>query len=196
MGTANFCVDNASEYFVVGDDFEDEFEWDSLNEDLTDIICEQMPKGDEWGHWGCDKRTIENGGLRSYPRSFLASTNEILVSYGGIDVCFTMYAYMTSGYYEGATLDWTTDLHNDYENIDDMVESTIEGAIWDCQVNAGMAVIHKDGFKKKLEQAIKIRVDALESIYKKVSQHRLHCIGRFSNGEAVYKNVKSEEVEA
>lgn len=189
MGTANFCVDNASEHFVIGIDSDDYIDWDFEKDCLSETICEGMPAANGWGSYECDRRTIEHSGLRSYPRGYLASTNTITLDYAGVVIDFTIFAYVTSGYYEGATLDWTTDLHDDYDSIHEAVQDKIEDALYEEETNAGLIAIHGHKIESMLEKLINDEVKALEEIFRKVSQYRLHCVGRFSNGEAVYERV-------
>jgi hypothetical protein len=185
MGTCNFCVDNASEHFVVldGDDI-DQFDADCFVEDITNAISNISA---DWGYFpDADGRIIENEALRSYGRQYLGSDMGTCIDYAGVEIGFTTYAYLTSGYYDGATLDWTTDIHRDYESVDEAIDAAIEDAIYYGTTNAGLMAVHGKRLRAKVNAVIEANIEALETIYKQYSNHRLQRLGVMSNGEAIY----------
>jgi len=231
MGTPNFArPSNASEYFVVGTNTEEEYkECEECNhrhyayeynlDTLTE--CEN----------GCENPTFEENSETHYPEEYeiediqenlntelsslgyptveasvgsnrnygLTGLKELYVSkqYGDVEVKVEVTTVMQSAYYEGATLDWLVTIDGvDYmtgSSYDSDLDSILDDLFdyeYNSDMSAGLCKIMKGYAETWIEQQISDISEKVEKVFKTYSEHRLHCKGVFSNGEAVYETVK------
>ena len=116
--------------------------------------------------------------------------------YGEVPVTVIFTLVVQSAYYEGATLDWLVHVEgccdtyrystgSSYdESLDDIMDMVFDPDYVD--MNAGLCTIMKPKAKAWAERQIEELTEMLEKLCAEWSDHKLHCAGVFSNGEAVY----------
>ncbi len=138
-------------------------------------------------------------GDRSYPISSIGVFKEHKM-YGDIDIIVKITSTIQSAYYEGATLDWLVEIegYNDTykhstgsyydESLEDIMDMLFDP--YYSEMNAGLCKIMQPKAVSWAEQTISEIEEKLEKLYENWSEHKLHCKGVFSNGEAIYETVK------
>ena len=178
MGTSNFYNNNASRVFAISDsEIEDQWEWDDL---IENIKCSFDSKG-------FDREDGYEGGLRSYPGTYIASKT-VYKSFGELEVGIEIKAILRSGYYSGANIDWEVNYNlagdsfsDEKPDKDDIIE-----AFWRYyDVKAGMATIQSKNIFKFYEKTEQELVNEVEAILTEVTEP-LVVTARFSNGETWY----------
>ena len=206
MGTSNFHYKNASRVYAVLMSYEDEildengeptgetetrypeeYEVDELKDFIKNEI-EDLENG-RYYNWVKDSNE-----LRSFPSSYLGSLRTYK-PYGDIDIEVYIHAFLRSGYYEGACLDWTlqVDINGDGEYID---EDDIQYAANDIREYASTNM--SNGLRTimayKAEKWIRSEADRLsgimENIFSRNSDVELAKVATFSNGETIYRKIE------
>jgi len=172
-GTGNFYNRNASKIYAIGMgygeenedgevstygqmDFEDDIEY--VQEQLQEVFSKNFREG-----------SLPESVSRSlYSNNF--STTDIgsiyeYIQIGKIEYKFSVYCFATSGYYEGANLDYVG-----------YVENCNEGYEFE---------LGEDDVPVKLQKLIDKTIAKVESVYAKCSMP-LVVSARFSNGETIY----------
>ena len=207
MGTSNFHYKNASRVYAVLMNYEDEilddngeptgetetrypdeYEVDELKDFIKNEI-EDLENG-QYFNWVKD-----TGELRSYPSSYLGSIRSCK-SYGDIDIDVYIHAFLRSGYYEGACLDWTlqVDINGNGEYIDD---EDISDAANDIRkyASSDMSKGLRTIMAYKAEKWIRSEADRLsgimENIFSRNSDVEMRKVATFSNGETIYEKIES-----
>lgn len=206
MGTSNFHYKNASRVYAVLMSYEDEildengeptgetetrypeeYEVDELKDFIKNEI-EDLENG-RYYNWVKDSNE-----LRSFPSSYLGSLRTYK-PYGDIDIEVYIHAFLRSGYYEGACLDWAlqVDINGDGEYID---EDDIQYAANDIReysstnMSNGLRTI----MAYKAEKWIRSEADRLsgimENIFSRNSDVELAKVATFSNGETIYRKIE------
>ena len=186
MGTSNFYNKNAKDiYAVLMNEYEndehvypDEWQCDDLIDNTT---CELESKG----YYKVGKRDND----RNFSGLILAEKT-ISKSFGDVEVGFTIKAFLRSGYYDGANLDWEIyDYNNeeyDWDKITDSIEYYIEDSY---DMNRGMQKIQLEHAKNWMRYEVEKEINILENFYQEICQHKLGVAARFSNGETIYTPV-------
>ena len=180
MGAANFVSKNASKYFVcltADEDGSHPETWEI--EDFKDNIRDAAK--------GLPGYCKETGGYgsRSYPEWFLFSVRDSK-EIAGVCLETIITAKLIAGYYEGATIDW--DVQYYVGSIESELEDAEEKFIYECEL-PGLKKVHAKRAEGILEKMKDELVEKVEAIF---SQHSeaYNCVGRFSNGEAIYSKSK------
>jgi hypothetical protein len=168
----------------------DEFEYQDLKDNIGNSIAEI----------GGDVLDESFDNDRNYHRQSVGKLQEDKY-YGDIEVNIRLTAVIQSAYYEGATLDYIIEIDNgeSWEEVDD--QDTVSDIIDDLfqveyndynysDMSKGLRVIQSKNAVKWVEQQLPILSNKLEEIFKVYSSHKLQCNGVFSNGEAIYSEVK------
>lgn len=183
MGTANFAnPSNASRYYAVLMGEVEDYEIDDYKEGLHYNVCEAFENVDQ-SSWSDRARNFGFHGV-----SCIAFSKW----YGDVEVAFQVHVGLVSGYYQGATLDWRITMGYDDNEVDRL---DVDQSIWldlkyEYENNPGLAKILA---KKAQAWASKIldEVDEkLNDLCSKMCEVELQCVGRFSNGEALYEKVE------
>jgi transcription initiation factor TFIIIB Brf1 subunit/transcription initiation factor TFIIB len=167
-----------------------EFEYDDLKTNLGDSI-------EEIGGYSLDE-SYDND--RNYNRQSVGKLTSSK-SFGDIEVELELIAIIQSAYYEGATLDYAIQIYNGGENVevdsysseDDIIDDLFEVKYDDhyySNMNKGMRIIQSKNALNWVEKEIKSLSSKLEIIFEQFSEHKLQRQGVFSNGEAVYLEIK------
>lgn len=207
MGTSNFHYKNASRVYAVLMNYEDEildengeptgetetrypeiYEVDELKDFIENEI-EDLENG-VYYNWVKDSNE-----LRSFPSSYLGSLRSCK-SYGDIDIDVYIHAFIRSGYYEGACLDWTlqVDINGNGEYIDD---EDIQYAANDIMeyASSDMSKGLRTIMAFKAEKWIRSEADRLsgimENIFSRNSDVEMRKVATFSNGETIYEKIES-----
>lgn len=188
MGTANFHNVNASKIYAVLLNWEDEetgetcypegYDYDEFCINAIDRIDEHMKKaGFNITGEGNDPHSRESRGLTG---AYIGK------NHAGAEISVTIYAVLRSAYYEGANLDWFIQYEvNCYTSTEEPFEAGDIQSEWD----GGLSKRHAETAIKWMDSQRNKLVEALEKIFGELSERRLNCIGRFSNGEAVYRDA-------
>ena len=187
MSTANFAIINARNYYVVSD----------FPEDLEDVAS-RFPS---WYAVKNGPGAWENTYLsRSYPsRAIMEKSFRVELSAGNY---YDLEAkiIIRSGYYSGATFDWDlagdsyTGAMSDYNGCSsDFAEIIVSGYLDDMEYyhgwNKGIQAIMRPRFLARVTKALEEMIQECENICSELCEETLICVGRFSNGEAVYKKA-------
>jgi hypothetical protein len=171
----------------------DEFDWDNIKDNLNTDLEELEGNG----------ISTKDGRVTSSSNSY--SINPLLClykskSYGEVNFTVEVTTVMQSAYYEGATLDWLVKIVTNDAEFDYMTGSHYDVDIYDIleqefnpdyvDMNAGLCSIFKGYAERWIENTVSEISEKIEKVFKIHSEHRLHCAGVFSNGEAVYTAVK------
>jgi hypothetical protein len=203
MGTSNFYNVNASKIFVVlephevsilDENFNETGELETIGcgesdvEYLIDSITNDMKElGDDLYYHFRDKKSLKD--LRDYPSSYLGSLTKERVFYD-INVLVYIHAFLRSGYYEGANLDWECDIlidngkqvffDNQYYDINDLYF-----ILKDKNTNEKL-IESIDNWIKETKTSL---IEKIESVFEKNSE-QYTVFARFSNGETLYQQIE------
>ena len=207
MGTSNFHYKNASRVYAVLMSYEDDVLDDNgeptgeketvypdneMSEEVMSFIRNEIEDLENGQYFNWVERI---GELRSYPSSYLGSIRSCK-SYGDIDIDVYIHAFIRSGYYEGACLDWTlqVDINGNGEYIDD---KDIQYAANDIREHASsyMSKGLRTIIAYKAEKWIRSEADRLsgimENIFSRNSDVEMRKVATFSNGETIYEKIES-----
>lgn len=207
MGTSNFHYKNASRVYAVLMSYEDDVLDDNgeptgeketvypdneMSEEVMSFIRNEIEDLENGQYFNWVKGI---GELRSYPSSYLGSIRSCK-SYGDIDIDVYIHAFIRSGYYEGACLDWTlqVDINGNGEYIDDEDIQYAANDIRECassDMSKGLRTI----MAYKAEKWIRSEADRLsgimENIFSRNSEVEMRKVATFSNGETIYEKIES-----
>lgn len=167
-----------------------EFEYKDLKDNLGSDIA-------ELGGTALDEAWDND---RSYNRQAVGSLSSDKY-YGDLEVSVKLTVVVQSAYYEGATLDYLIEIDNGevFEEVDE--NDTIEDIIDDLfqveynddnysDMSKGLRIIQSKNAVKWVENEIQQLSKQIEVILENYSSHKLQCDGVFSNGEAIYSEIK------
>jgi len=178
MATSNFETTDVS--MVYGITIENDFDWDDAMENIDSYLSDKF--GDEFN----GNRNIGNIGSISRHDGYLFDVS--------VDVI------LRSGYYQDANIDLVVNINDDYGSLGElslsdldyeemerwMAETLSSYGYYDnegmCKIQAPIAVARVRKMAYKLLKEVE---DSVAS----VCDYKLTCLGHFSNGEAVYKEV-------
>lgn len=207
MGTSNFHYKNASRVYAVLMNYEDDildengeptgetetkYREDFEVDELKDFIKNEIEDLEDGSYYN---QVRDSNELRSYPSSYLGSLRTYK-AYGDIGVEVYIHAFLRSGYYEGACLDWT--LQVDINGNEYIGDEDIPYAIEDIREHNTSTYMSK-GLRaiiaNKAEKWIRSEADRLsgimENIFSRNSDMELAKVATFSNGETIYKKIES-----
>jgi hypothetical protein len=201
MGTSNFHKVNASKIFavlmpyetpVLDENFNETDELETLECDEFDleylvesIIDDMKELGDNLYYHFKNIESLEE--LRSFPSSYLGSLTKEK-SFDDVEVYINIHAFLRSGYYEGANLDWEC-----YLSIDNNKEISIDeynGSINDIYfISDDKELIESiDNWIKETKSSL---IEKMESVFEKNSEQYV-VVARFSNGETIYEKIENK----
>ena len=201
MATSNFHNANASKVFVVLENYEqvildedgeetdeteyrtpDEWECDDFVSHAKGLIEKNKGKFD---FYNGEQRSKEE--LRSFCATFLGQLYQ-RKDFGDVCVEVNINAFLRSGYYEAANLDWELVVYVDgYEFEDDIILDDIRGS-W---MNEGLKAIQVNHINKYISKTKDAIVEHLEHIFEQLSTPYV-VTARFSNGETMYEKADSK----
>lgn len=203
MGTSNFHYKNASKVFAICMPFEDDETGEYVHpesweyEEAISSIRESMARSE--GNFQSSETGYDNQELRSYPSTVIGEfSNGIQCNGKEIDICLTAVAH--SGYYEGACLDWNIqvtvdgcefDMEDDSESDWLDIIASMESSDDDSNEDTMELSIFKNYAPKWIQETRDAMVTEIERIYAECSGVQLEVVGRFSNGETIYKQVNN-----
>lgn len=189
MGTANFYVKNASKYFVVLENTQEENgeiyapeHWEI--EDFKNNIHDRF-KELSFGFQKDDRSDNDSNFGGTY-----LGTMMINKMFGDIDVDVQINIILRSGYYEAAVLDWETKMYVDGDEVDEdylWSDRIIEYSM--SEMSKGLQTIQFGHIQKWYPKAMDKLIYETEKVFENVCSTKLICVGRASNGEAFYKKV-------
>lgn len=197
MGASNFYCKNASNIFPVFMSYEDTV----LDEDGEETSETETVYPDEWqikDELDYFKEQLVNDkyrcidldewdGQRSYPSQSIKQWS-ICKAFAGVDVEVMITAKVTSGYHEGACLDWKIEGYlggHDTNGDFDITDFTHY-----CDYNTGVAAFTYPKTIKWFEATKDAMIAEMEEIFARLSGVKLKVVARFSNGETMYETVK------
>lgn len=205
MSAPNFCIKNASRYFVLGtpvyytqeDIDECELDQDLLGkyDEVGTEISYQAAKDNVFYNlkakgWD-DIDECDNDS--SYPTHLFAE-KMVSIKCGDNSVEVTLQAGATSGYFQAANFDWFASvkfcglIEGYYDEIEpEADELTADDVIRENWYgNEGFSKIHAGHIIKKIEAIIDELKNEAELAFSMYCDVEMYCEGVFSNGEAVY----------
>ena len=186
MGTSNFHNVNANSIYVI--DPQDEFEYEDTLEYINELFIEADKEG-KFEFASDDEVTLDTE-LRSFPAKSIGIVYESF-EFLGVGFEVQLIPLVRNGYYEAGNLDYEikyyVDSSTEAYNIDDLVYD-FQKYPEDFDVNAGLAKIHGDNLKKRLQNLEDKLTGEVEDIFTKCSdQYRVQA--QFSNRETWYEKV-------
>lgn len=180
MGTRNFAIENASNYFVV-EDFEEEIDFDMWKEDIQFYLNDHGYESEDF---------IPQNDNRNFPSRVIASkTISKKIAENPIEV--TIYAIVRSGYYAGACLDWSYQIETSSDRYLDEFphKDWIVGEYLDIyEFSKGFGIIQSKNVLNFIDKALEDFKKDIETHFKNLTT-QYNCIGVASNGEAFYEKV-------
>jgi hypothetical protein len=198
MGAPNFGRGNASkiytmffptEEFVLNEDGEETEELEYIHPELDEIeegiadIKWQLKELHYGSHSGSDRR---NDG-----ETFLVNLKQYK-NYGDLEAYVEIYCFLEHGYHEGARLDWRINLGFNNSDFDDEIDlSQIQDEYgYSSDLSVGLQKILSPKVLVWLEKTKQEMIEKVEDVYDEVSGLKLKLDGVFSNGEAIYSEIK------
>lgn len=162
------------------------WEGDEFIENIGDFIQEQGG-------------TSENEYLNcssSYGEQSLGYFEEVK-DYGDVGINVRLTATLTSGYYEGATLDFNIEMDNgggwsdigngrNAEDINEVLDNMFD---WNSDMPKGMQKIQVRHAENWVEKTVSELSEKMEKVFEVFTQHKLTKSAQFSDGTAVYQKV-------
>jgi hypothetical protein len=196
MATGNFYQQDSSRIFAVLMSYHcdetneyihaSEFEYDDIKDCVSDDLA-SMAKAKNIDY--IDNSDKYSEGLRSYPQSNLCEIYKEK-TYLDVGICVKLECIITSGYYEGANLDYRILYEVDgYDTDKDYVVERFAEICEYNDTNKGLIEINKSNVSKFIDKTEDMLRTEVENIYKQHSDHVLSVGGRFSNGEVIYSKV-------
>lgn len=170
----------------------DEFEYDDLKSNI----------GYSMKEIGGDALDESYANDRNYHRQVIGSLSSSR-SFGDIEVELEFKVIIQSAYYEGATLDYLMFIYNGAENVElnDYHKTTPDGVIEDLfetkysshdysEMSRGLRVIQSKHAENWVNNEIEKLRTQVEQVLEQYCDTKLNRLGVFSNGEAVYSEIK------
>lgn len=157
-------------------------ETDEINEELS-YFRERLSNVKDYPT--IDLKDWDQEGLRSYPSRFIKSWG-MCKRFAGVYVDLELNAKVTSGYHEGACLDWDFKMtlnHCEYDDFD-VADFTDH-----CDHNAGVAAFTYPKANKWANNMKDQMINDMEAIFAELSGIQLEVVATASNGETFYKQV-------
>lgn len=178
MATANFKTTDVS--IIYGITIENDFDWDDAMENIDSYLSDKF--GDEYN----TDRNIGNVGSISRHDGYMFSV--------GVDII------LRSGYYQDANIDLVVSISDDYGylgdlSLSDLYDEGINDWVFDAMNytgvynNEGMCRMQAPKAVNRVRNMAYSLLKEVEESIASVCDYKLTCAGRFSNGEAVYKEV-------
>ena len=191
MATGNFYYKNASKVFAIGLDYK--------NEDGENVSCEsweynetleyireqlELNEGVFCFSAGDVKSAFDN---RNFNARGIGSLT-IEKYFGDVCVGITVNCFSRCGYYEGACLDWETEVYVNSTSDDDIacVSEIFEGESYHSDMNIGMLKIQAKNAQKWANKAHSNMVGIIENVFENCSA-TFNKVATFSNGETIYE---------
>ena len=179
MSTPNFYVKNADAVYAFGGDFEDSIEYDFYQEYVVDQAIKK----------GFDSSSGHPAGNRSYGGGAFAEKT-IYIDFCGESIPITIYLEIVSGYYSGASFDFSFKIDNEDYDLKDFGEYDAEGILESYLYdNLGLIAMQKKNLCKRINIELSRLSDEANLFFKEHCEIPLKCIGIFSNGEAIYEKM-------
>ena len=184
MATGNFYNKNAYNIYAI-------FQEDEFDDFIFDAVKDSV--SNELGAYVKNSEAYLGYSNNYYEDATLFEVVSITDYIAGIPLSVDIELLMRSGYYEGANLDYEIRYYVDIIEFDDISEAWqayFDVAIWDFDMNKGLATIQAKNAVKRLENISVELVENVEKILKDNCTHVLQVSARFSNGETWYSEVK------
>lgn len=186
MGTANFYNQNASKYFVIedktGEDEENDYEFifDETIEMVKDLLDTSASENKRY--FDSDKADIDRN--RNFDSTSLGSYIDEF-DYCNSNIKIKILPIIRCGYYSGANLDFEKEFVIDsdtYTELSEVLDHIRE-------YGSNVFKLNLSNFEKKASELEKSMINEVEKQFEKITEPYV-CIGRFSNGEALYEKFE------
>lgn len=195
MSTPNFCRYEASGYYAIGvseETYNDEFLYEDTKANVF-YELKQLCKDKGYDFVERDKNRMYHDLFnRSYGGTYICSITKSKYI-ADIEITVNIHAVLSGGYYSGAILDYISQIEingddrNDIEEFEKYFEYT--DLEYCSNLPLGMLKIQSKNILKFSHSAYKELTEQIEQIYSQYCEEKLHCVGIFSNGEAIYEKV-------
>lgn len=194
MSTPNFCRYEASKYYAIGitDETEnDEFIYDDTKDNVF-YELKTLPKETSYRFYEYDERNMYQLFNRSYGGSYIGSI-ELSKYICDIEITVIIHAVLSGGYYQGATLDYISEIqidrndYNDFENFQKYFD--YKDLEYYSELPVGMLKIQSKNIEKFVRFAYAELTGQIEKVYEKFCDVKLVKTAQFSNGEAIYEKA-------
>lgn len=192
MSTSNFCNFEASKYYAIGSDPNDQFIYDYTKDNVYNEV-KKLVKEKRYSLRHCNENKMYHQLFnRNYGGKYICNI-EHSKDFGDIEITLTFYIVLSGAYYQGATLDYISEIqingddNGDKEAFDkNFMPSDLQ---YYSEMPIGMQIIQSKNIKKFVSSAYDEMTEQIEKIFEKHCEHKLVCTAVFSNGEAIYSKV-------
>lgn len=205
MSTANFYTKNARAIYALRtveyynpetEDWTDEYEDGCEIHDRDDLDELVQYHGEDMGWTPTDER--EPGCWQDAGGIILKKTFSVETA-AGEAYRLTAQIIRRYGYYNGACLDWDIcgDSYDgrlsDWDSAEDFAAALADGELsylgYHKGWGAGLQAMNKKHIMARFNKALETIAEDCEALCAGSCEEKLICVGRFSNGEAVYQKV-------
>lgn len=192
MSTPNFCKYEAKNYFAIGTDENDEFIYNDTKENIYHEL-KALAEKHKYTFYQYDANRMYHAIFnRSYGGSYITSIEESKWI-GDIEITVILHAVLSGGYYQGATLDYISEIQlngDDRDNIDEFIKYfDYKELEYYSEMPIGMQKIQSKNIEKFVRTAYDEMTEQIEAIYENHCEEKLVRICVFSNGEAIYERA-------
>lgn len=194
MSAPNFCKYEATKYFAIGvSTNENEIFDSSYFEYIKENIVSELENLAEKSHYyTLDSDNANHKLSRYYGGSYIHSL-AIDKTFGDVTINVVCHIIISNGRYEGATLDYITDIQIDGYSFDNYKGFLTHFDYTDieCYSNmpVGMQKIQSKNIEKFVRSATPKLTEQVEQILSEYCQLTLIKTAQFSNGEAIYEKA-------
>jgi len=183
MGTRNFCSYEASAVYAF---YGNDIDFDDIQSSVTCDIENLKTDKCKGGFYEAYKKNCHNKG------NYLGTVYHAF-KFAGLDCEVNLIGFISSGYYDGANLDYVSEINintidYDFEEFSSYFDITDH----ECNdLNKGFLKMQRNNIIRKVSAVYADLQKEIENIYK---QHTtaLRVIGGFSDGTAIYEKIKED----
>jgi len=194
MSTPNFCNFETKKYYAIGvteETCEDEFLYDDTKDNVY-YELEKLSKNSQYKLYNHDENKMYHQLFnRSYGGTYI-TTLENSRWIGDIEITVNIHAVLSGAYYQGATLDYISDIEingNTFDDIENFEKYFDYTDLEDSDMPIGMQKIQSKNIIKFVRFAYDVMTEQIENIYEQFCDVKLQRVAVFSNGEAIYSQV-------
>lgn len=197
MGASNFITpENADAHYVIGlneeeDDEIFEFNIENFIEEIRSLIEDTIYK--DLGVKGFEVNVVdsdESTNERNYNIYYFSNVT-LTKPYSNGDFILNILVGYTSGYYEGATLDFHyINSNGNRLSVDDLIDDIMYDFSYTYNYNDGWLTMMRPNFQKLINAMHTKISEYFNNLFKDISQTQLNRIGGFSDGTSIYEPVK------
>ncbi|PXV66847.1 hypothetical protein CLV62_104108 [Dysgonomonas alginatilytica] len=194
MSAPNFCKYEATKYYAIGMSTNESEIFDSwyFDEIKENIVTELENLTEKATYYTLDSDNVNHKMSRYYGGSYIHSL-ALNKTFGDVTINVVCHIIISNGRYEGATLDYITDIQIDgysFDNYKDFLKHfDYTDLDYYSKMPVGMQKIQSKNIEKFVRSATPELTEQVEQILSEYCQLALIKTAQFSNGEAIYEKA-------